>query len=311
MDTTSSTNTNVTSPLANKKSNTDEVPVIEEEINKINNNAICSDEAPAIPSKTNLKKKTLKKKNQSKKEKEKEKKKSDNKNNELQDSKKSKDKKDASNIVIQSDEEEGSDIIIEIDEKNNLPKHVQEKKSIKKAKNKKSQKKKSQFLSGYNPFIFFEKEKFKEVNFKEVKQTEYVKQLAYLWRNMSDENKEPYVKMALDFKEKKLANQPKETKLINKKRKRNTTGDQEQDEFIEIKEEKSKEKCDEKKSSSVHLKSNLICGKRNKSEVKKGKIFGNNVYDEKYMEEYVYSVLVPFVDKSYQFLKNKGIINEE
>ena len=307
MDTSSSANTNVTSPLANKKSNSDEVPVIEEEINKINNNTICSDEAPAIPSKTNLKKKTLKKKNQSKKEKEK--KKSDNKNNELQDSNKSKDKKEGSNIVIQSDEEEGSDIIIEIDEKNNLPKHVPDKKSIKKTKKKKSQKKKSQFLSGYNPFIFFEKEKFKEVNFKEVKQTEYVKQLAYLWRNMSDENKEPYVKMALDFKEKKLANQLEEKNLINKKRKRNTTGDQ--DEYNEIKEKKSKEKCEEKKSTPVHLKSNLTCGKRNKSEVKKGKVFGNKVYDEKYMEEYVYSVLVPFVDKSYQFLKDKGIINDE
>jgi len=50
----------------------------------------------------------------------------------------------------------------------------------------KSKTEKSQFINGYNPFIFYEKEKFKDVNIKEVNAREYVKKISAEWKKMSE-----------------------------------------------------------------------------------------------------------------------------
>ena len=73
------------------------------------------------------------------------------------------------------------------------------KKSKKKKTSEKPAKKRGPNLVGYSPFTFYEKEKFKEINCKEINARQYVSQISLKWRNMSDEEKEPYAKMALDF----------------------------------------------------------------------------------------------------------------
>jgi hypothetical protein len=219
-------------------------------------------------------------------------------------------KKTTSNVLSQNEVEEGSDIIIEIDEEKDLPLNKLKKK---KEKMKKPQKKANKFLSGYNPFIFYEKEKFKEANFKEIKQTEYVKQLAAKWKNMSEEEKAPYVTMALEFKREKLAkdpdynkpSNPKKKKIINKKRKRINT--REKKKYIEIEEENSKKRVKKKcLTEKSNVNSSSTCDKRCKSEVKKNK--NNDSEEEEDLNGYVCSVLVPFVEKSFIFFKNKGLL---
>ena len=114
-----------------------------------------------------------------------------------------------------------SDLVIEIDEdykpkKNKRPYSA-------KAKKKNFIKPKSQFLQGYNPFIFYEKEKCFNIDFSKVNARDYIKEIAYQWKTMTDEEKEPYVKLAIDFK-KNSANMIEE-RMLNKKRKRNNVKD--------------------------------------------------------------------------------------
>ena len=118
-----------------------------------------------------------------------------------------------------------SDFIIEIDEeKNNGDNANLNKEDDSKKKKKKRYKKKSQFLNGYTPFIFFEKEKFKIANFKEIKPNDYVRQISAEWKKMTDKEKEPYVRMALQFKIDFLSQQQQQQQekrnFINQKRKR-------------------------------------------------------------------------------------------
>ena len=207
------------------------------------------------------------------------------------------------------------DIVIEIDEDKEIT--PTKYKSIQKITNKKNKKKskteKSQFINGYNPFIFYEKEKFKDVNFKEVNAREYIKKISAEWKKMSEEEKEPYVKLAIDFKN-NLSQNPELKMLINRKRKRNIEDKKGTD--IIGKKRKSGVKSERKKCLSVSSNNQEIVNisvskKRNKSELKKDKrvVAKNNSIED--VKEYFNSVLVPFVEKSYEFFRRQGIIKSK
>ena len=119
------------------------------------------------------------------------------------------------------------DIIIEIgdDKDSPTPKKEKKKKSKKEPKDPKDQETKSRnsVISGYNAFIFYEKEKFKGVNCKEINVREYVSQISSEWRKMSEKDKEPYVKMAIDFKNNNKLPMDEKGQLLTKKRKRKAT----------------------------------------------------------------------------------------
>ena len=189
------------------------------------------------------------------------------------------------------EETKNDDVIIEIDENKEPSQPQQKKKKIKKLKSRKSNKKNVQSINGFNPFTFFEKEKFKDISCKDIKPSDYVKQISLLWRNMTDEEKEPYKQMALEYKKNNLnLSQNTENKLINKKRKRNDIKN-ENDSFEDKKEEISNNSENENSSCSC-----VTNGKK-----------GN----ENCINEYIYSVFVPFVECSYKFFMNKSIIKSK
>lgn len=83
---------------------------------------------------------------------------------------------------------------------------------------------KSRYLRGHCPFNFFEKEKCKNVDFKKVNVRSYISAISAQWKIMTDEEKEPYVKLSEEFKRKILESnnleELEELKMTNKKRKR-------------------------------------------------------------------------------------------
>ena len=202
------------------------------------------------------------------------------------------------------------DIIIEIDEDSEIP-QIKNKSAHKinfKKNTKKNTKGKSQFVFGYNPFIFYEKEKFKEKNFKGVTPREYVKIISAEWKKMSEKEKEPYIKLALEFKH-NLSQNHELKELTNKKRKRNI-----EEEVIDLTGKKKKNvlKSERKKCLSTfsenHKSVNVTVGKkRKKNDLKKDNMFvvTNNYFED--VKEYFSSILVPFVEKSYEFFRRHGI----
>lgn len=222
-----------------------------------------------------------------------------------------KDRKSPSVSVIESIKEESShngsntnsDLVIEIDEdykpKKKRPASV-------KAKKKNFIKPKSQFLQGYNPFIFYEKEKCYNIDFSKINARDYIKEIAYQWKKMTEEEKEPYVKLAIDFKKNSTA-VPEEERMLNKKRKRTILKD------ANKKKKKKKAKKNElHKSLSESLKSvgfadSNSSAKRNKSETKieKWKLEKDDIGDD--VKSYINSVLIPFVKKSYHYFMKKGM----
>jgi hypothetical protein len=234
------------------------------------------------------------------------------KNSSKKEIKSKKEKKSPSVSVIESIKEisshnasnSNSDLVIEIDEENN-PKKKKRPYSAK-AKKKKFIKPKSQYLQGYNPFIFYEKEKCYNIDFSKVNARDYIKEIAYQWKTMTEEEKEPYVKLAIDFKKNSTINQGEE-KMLQKKRKRNIVKD------VNKKKKKKKEKKNEMhKSLSESLKSvgfadSNSAVKRNKSETKleKMKLEKDDCGDD--VKNYINSVLIPFVKKSYHYFMKKGM----
>ena len=83
---------------------------------------------------------------------------------------------------------------------------------------------KNRYLRGHCPFNFFEKEKCKNIDFKKVSLRTYISNISAQWKVMTDEEKEPYVKLSEDFKRKILSGHNlddiEEMKLSNKKRRR-------------------------------------------------------------------------------------------
>lgn len=196
-----------------------------------------------------------------------------------------------------------SNIIIEIKEDKEISpsKLAKYENQISKAvKKKQSKKTNNPYVHGYYPFIFYEKQKCKENDFSKISVKDYIKQISNQWKKMSEEEKEPYVKLALEYK-RNVSNKPIiEKQLLSKKRKRNETA--------RIQEEKnSKRKSLSVSSKSSKLVSVSVIKKRNRSETK------NNILSMKKndsvdnMNEFIYSVLVPFVEKAYEFFRKKGI----
>ena len=80
-------------------------------------------------------------------------------------------------------------------------------------------------LRGYTPFNFFEKEKFKGNIPTGITHRDYVIQISAEWRKMNENEKEPYLKMAVEFA--KNVTQNGEELLISKKRKRTNKKEEE------------------------------------------------------------------------------------
>lgn len=232
------------------------------------------------------------------------------------------------------------DFIIEIEEKEEVDVSSisdKKKKIKKKEKGKKKQKNENQSIKGYSAFSFFEKEKFKERNCQEGNARDYVKQISLQWKNMTAEEKEPYEKMVLEYKKNNNCFQDSEKKKFNgKKRKRNTKTDADGDgdddcdddgdvvvdsndkdngncenggeakikSTFDLNEIKSKFSPLKKKMKSINF---SVCGNNEKNNVDKGKTseIGNHEDD---VNEYICSVLVPFVNVSYELFKGIGII---
>lgn len=254
MEIGSSSTSQPSSPAFSNKSNSSEVIILDDK--KENNSRPSNIDFTVYPNKIESKKKI--KKNVSLKRNEK-----INRIKEIKVSKESsKNNGSIHEIVddIEKNNQSNSDIIIEIDE-DEIPKKNEEFNSFKKIK-KRRIKKKSQFINGYTPFIFYEKEKFKTANFKEIKPNEFVRQLSSNWRNMSEKEKEPYVKMALEFKINYISKQQEDNNFISNKRKR--------------------------KSNKVDI--------------------SNHHQD---MNKYIYNILIPFIEQSYEFFKDKGIIKSK
>ena len=233
------------------------------------------------------------------------------KNSSKKEKKSKKDKKSPSVSVIESIKEESShngsngnsDLVIEIDEDKNQNK--KKRPYSVKAKKKKFIKPKSQYLQGYNPFIFYEKEKCYNIDFSKVNARDYIKEIAYQWKTMTDEEKEPYVKLAIDFK-KNSTIIPEEEKMLNKKRKRNIEKD------ANKKKKKKAKKKEIHKSLSESLKSVGFADsnsaiKRNKSETKFEKMKLEKLDCDDDVKSYINSVLIPFIKKSYHYFMKKGM----
>lgn len=206
-------------------------------------------------------------------------------------------------------ENKNAELIIEIPEEKGKNTSTPEKgktgkKSKKKKTSEKSGKKKGPNLGGYSPFTFYEKEKFKEINCKEINARQYVSQISLKWRNMSDEEKEPYAKMALDFmKNQNLLNEDGEpVQMIKKKRKRPVS----QGEKGHV------EKKKEKKSGKIKTEKDSKCvssdEKKNKTERKESNGLEIKEKNDTCVNDFIYSVIVPFVDKSYEFFNSRGIL---
>lgn len=206
------------------------------------------------------------------------------------------------NENINSQENEDFYVEINQDENDSL---LSKKETIfkKKEKSKKCNKRGKLSFRGYSPFSFYEKERFKGHNNKKMKHRDFVKQISIEWKNMSEEEKAPYIQQLLDFKK---SNCPG-SKLIQNKRKRVTRS--------------SCGECFTNKKgqfSTVNheIKTNYFSPKKKTnnsySESKKSKnikLDNSKDNNEGIANEYFRKVIVPLVELSYDFFKKKGIIN--
>lgn len=196
-----------------------------------------------------------------------------------------------------------TNIIIEIkDDKEISPSKLAkyENQISKGVKKKKAKVSNNPYIHGYYPFIFYEKQKCKENDFSKISVKDYIKQISNQWKKMTDEEKEPYVKLALDYKRNAYNKPTIEKQLLSKKRKRN--------ESARIQEQKdSKRKSLSVSSKSSKLVSVSVIKKRNRSETKNNILSVQKGDSVDNMNEFIYSVLVPFVEKAYEFFRKKGI----
>ena len=122
--------------------------------------------------------------------------------------------KEASNIL--DDDTDDPNLTTELEEKGKKKLSL-----IKKGKKKKVGKRDGEkpcIIRGYGPFNFFEKEKFKGYIPTGISHRDYVRQISAEWRKMNKNEKEPYLKMAVEFA--KNVTQNGEEMLLSKKRKR-------------------------------------------------------------------------------------------
>ena len=252
-----------------------------------------------------------------------------------------------------------SENVIDVSEDKNSTESKDEEKNDKEESSKEP--KKDKFISGYCPFNFFEKEKCKNINFKEVNIREYVSALSSLWKKMSDKEKEPYIKLSEEYKQNLITNnisssssqESEEQKMLTRKRRRrrrrrrferNNSNDEETKENKALNNQmditdKSKgikgEYCTTVYTTNKYIKKKMMESNyymREKptsvnkisydlsqsSEEKENKIEENKVEENKKEEnklilikddsidkfnEFLNSTLIPFVVKSFDFLK--------
>ena len=201
-------------------------------------------------------------------------------------------------VLIDNEKFETKNVTIEIkEEKDSTPVPKKRGRKKKEKTEKPDEKKKIHIARGYNAFIFYEKEKFKGINLKEINQREYVSQISAEWRQMTDEEKEPYLKMAADYKNQIEQNggepfMTKQRKRSDKKKKINVKKEKEE---ISVVEEKRKQ-------------SDCTPNSVDEKEIKREKC---DINDEKqkmleFTYEFICSVFVPILKKSCDFCSSKG-----
>ena len=117
---------------------------------------------------------------------------------------------------------------------------------------------------------------------------------------MSEKEKEPYIKMALDFKSNHKFPTDENGQLLTKKRKRKaTTKDKKGSNKI-----KKENSSDEAKHKKVSTSAKKIKNERKGSD---DEDMENKDNDES-MNQLIYSVFVPFVERAYEYFNSKGII---
>ena len=202
--------------------------------------------------------------------------------------------------------QDNADFYVEINQDENYS-LLSEKETIfqKKEKSEKCNKRGRLSFRGYSPFSFYEKERFKGHNNKKIKQRDFVKQISMEWKNMSEEEKEPYIQQFLDFKK---SNCPR-TKLIQNKRKRVTRSSCGES-FTNKKGQFSTNNHEIKKFYfSPKKKINNSYSESKKS--KNSKLDNSKDNYEGIANEYLRKVIAPLVEMSYDFFKKKGIINDK
>ena len=314
MDTCSNSNNNA-NPVTSEESSLKIINLEENEDKKES-----QDETVPVPSSISLSSNESKKANITNLKEKKDIQKSAKKNKNPNNPEKKNDLKEDSETPVNSTKKEKKDnkkneLIIEIPEEAGKNSSTPEKgktgkKSKKKKTSEKPAKKRGPNLGGYSPFTFYEKEKFKEINCKEINARQYVSEISLKWRNMSDEEKEPYAKMALDFmKSQNLLDKDGEpVQMIKKKRKRPVSqGDKG---HVEKKKEK-KEKKPGKNKSEKDSKCVSSDEKKNKTERKESNGLEIEEKIDDSVRDYIYSVFVPFVDKSYEFFNSRGLLKSD
>lgn len=122
--------------------------------------------------------------------------------------------KEASNFL--DDDTDDPILTTELEEKGK--KNLSPIKKRKKEKDAKRDGEKPCMIPEYGPFIFFEKEKFKGYILIGISNKDYIRQISAEWRKMNENEKEPYLKMAIEFA--KNVTQNGEELLLSKKKKR-------------------------------------------------------------------------------------------
>lgn len=144
---------------------------------------------------------------------------------------------------------------------------------------------------------------------------------------MSDEEKAPYVQQAIDYKQKVMSTnpdiindskKPKKKQIQNNKRKIKNSNDtinrnnSDSSDIEETNKKKgNKKNLKEKSKANSKGKGKDSSNKRNKSEVKNIKIDDDDEEGGDYVNDFFCDVLAPFVEKSYEFLKKKRIIQRK
>ena len=298
METLSTSTTQTAHPntnlIENDKNKNEPLNPVEEEKSDISPNV----DVTVYPKIKNIKKKTTKKGKQKTKVKSIQQKRKENNLNRTDNS-----KEPATN---NNKNYNNSNIIIEIkDDKEISPSKLAkyENQISKGVKKKKSKTSNNPYVHGYYPFIFYEKKMCKENDFSKISVKDYIKQISNQWKKMTEEEKEPYVKLALDYKRNISNKAIIEKQLLSKKRKRNESANAR----IQQEQQNSKRKSLSVSSKSSKLVSVSVIKKRNRSETKNHILSVQKGDSVDNMNEFIYSVLVPFVEKAYEFFRKKGI----
>ena len=185
----------------------------------------------------------------------------------------------------------------------------------------------SRFLHGHCPFNFFEKEKCKNIDFKKVNIRTYISNISAEWEKMSDKEKEPYVKLSDEFKNNYLAqislDYSQKQKVISRKRRRkcrtiaksnidnnnsinNNNGNSSKSKFTQRltnnKINYNNNNSSQLESFSIYTTNKYTKKKVNENNDNKNILIKNNSANK--MNEYINSVLIPFLVKSFNFIKS-------